>query len=102
MNWELYFKITNALQDESWHVILSVISGCVVYLLIVTIFYAVYLLLRALSPSHALLTKGQSRFIQLMGLSYGLAAVWFLHMLLDWFTVWYNAPLGPHLPLILK
>ena len=102
MNWDTLFTITNALQDETWHIALSVISGCVAYLLTVTIFYVVYRLLRAVSASHASLTLGQSRFIHLMGLLYGLAFVWWSHMVLDWFVVAYNAPLGPHLPLILK
>lgn len=101
LTWEMWFKITNALQDETWHVILSVISGVLAYLLIVTIFYVVFWFIRRISHLNVSLDTGPKRFIHLMGLFYGLWAVWLSHMLLDWFTTLYNMPLGPHLPLIL-
>lgn len=102
MSWETFYKIINILQDESWHYILASILGVSVFLLIVTIFLGVYWLLRKVSHSNVSLDMGLKRFILLMAFGYGLFAVWASHMLLDQFVYYYNMPLGPHLPLILK
>lgn len=102
MTWETWFKITNILQDETWHFILSAIMGVLVFLLIVTIFLGAYWILRKVSHSNVSLDTGLKRFILLMAFGYGLCAVWLSHMLLDLFVYYYNMPLGPHLPLITK
>jgi hypothetical protein len=100
MTWDTWFKIVNILQDESMHFVLAAISGLLAFLLIWTICYVVYKLLTL--HSHVSLDTASRRFITGLGLGYGLLVVWASHTLLDWFVVAYNAPLGPHLPLILK
>jgi F0F1-type ATP synthase assembly protein I len=102
MNWELYFKIINILQDESWHFGLSAISGCVAFLLILTMFGVVLWLASVMSRSRVSATREAKRFIIGLGLLFGLLAVWASHTLLDLFVYYYNMPLGPHLPLVLK
>lgn len=102
LSWETWFKIENILEDESWHFVLSSISGFVVFLLILTIFGGVLWSASLMSHSHVSATKGAKRFIVFLALAFGLLAVWLSHIALDWFVVWWNTPLSPHLPLILK
>lgn len=99
MNWELYYKILNILQDSSWHYILASITGLVVFWLILTMFYVVYLFIRKISHSTALLPQELSLSMCLVAFLYGLAFALLSHIALDLLVYYYNLPLGP--PLIL-
>jgi len=101
MNWELYYKIIDILQDDTWHFVLSAITGLLVFLLILTIFGVVFGIARIMSQSDVYPTLAAKRFITILAFLCGLAAVWLSHTALDLFVTYYNMPLGPHLPLVL-
>jgi multisubunit Na+/H+ antiporter MnhB subunit len=100
MTWETWFSIVNILQDESMHFVLAAISGLLAFSLMWIMCYAAYRILT--SRSHASLDTASRSFITSLALGYGLLAAWFSHTTLDLLVAAYNAPLGPHLPLILK
>ena len=88
--------VTTYLQDSVMHFWFSGAAGLLAFLLTVTILYAAFRTFH----SNAQLAWGQKYSIVCMALLVAFAAVWASHLSMDYFTDWWNTPLGASLAII--
>ena len=86
------------LTQSFYHYLFSGLAACGAYLLTWITSCVVYRIYHGRAP----LTQAVSIFTIILACVLAFASAWYVHTLLDMFSVWWVTPLGPPLEIILK